>query len=616
MSEYNAKSVQQLTFREGCRKRIGVYLGSADNEGINNGLLELVNNATDEAVIGYGNEIIIEVSQKWASCRDFGRGIPVGPNEFSKEVLITLLTQNHSGAKFDESSYKNARGLNGTGSSAVCCSSDWLEVHSYKDGKEWFLRFEEGIPLTEVAQCRGPTKEKGTYIKFQPSQSVFSTEEIMFDYDKICGMIEEYTYFNTNVIFTVRNVETKEERKFQSKNGLVDFANKHILNTIHTNPVHYLFEEDGISIEIICQWTKGTERFYLFSNGAENVDGGTPITGIKTSITRNINKLFKKDYSGDMARKGLIYVISIKHPNPIYANQTKNKISNGELRTLSDRAFSEAISQFARMYGSDLEDIRDFLQKEEKAEFAAQRARVAVLENQKVVAKEQKKKSVLAGKLTDCSIHDAESQLIILEGKSAAGSIINARDSTRTACYPMRGKPISVMKASEEDILANEEIKELQIALGLTIGEPYSARKLRYGKIGIMTDADVDGYSISCLILAFFFKYFPQIITEGRIFWARTPLFRVKKGKDLLYAYDEEELTALPKGEVTRFKGIGELNAQDLRMTALSENSKFVQFTMDDAKQADYFFNLLLGEDVAPRAEYIFENIDFRKVEE
>lgn len=492
---YGANSVQKLSFVEGVRKRVGIYLGSADMGGVISGLLELINNSTDESLVyPSANEIEIEIADKWASCKDKGRGFPRGPNKFSKEVMIDLLTENHSGAKFDENAYGGkSRGLNGSGGSATCCSSDWFEIESKRDGYVWTMRFEKGIPTTSLAIQGKSTKETGTFIKYQPSQDVFLSEEIHFNYEDICNIIEEYSYFNKGILFRVINVETKEKKEYLSKNGLIDFAKNKIKNPIHSNPIYNQFSSNGIDIEIIAYWTKGKEKFYLFSNGGENPSGGTPITGARTAITRNMNKIIgKENLAGEMVRTGLIYIISIQLKNPIYDGQTKTRITNPELRTLSDRAFSDGIEIFKNKYPDEMKVILDFLNKEQKADEAAQRAREAVLNHTKIQIEASKKKVLLADKLKDCREHGENSMLIIVEGDSALGSLMSARDIDRIALQPIRGKIINALRNPIEEVLENAEVNDIIVSLGCGINGSYNSKKLRYGSVGIAVDGDAE----------------------------------------------------------------------------------------------------------------------------
>lgn len=493
--DYNAKSIQQLTFREGVRKRVGIYLGSADHTGVIAGLLELVNNATDEALVcPTATKIEIEIGPDWASCRDYGRGMPHGSNDFSKEVMINLLTENHSGAKFDDNAYGGkSRGLNGTGSAATCCSSDWFKISSYRDDAEWYMEFEEGKPKWEVCQKKPLNgRAQGTYIIYKPSQEVFSAEPIKFDYNEICEQMKEYSYFNKGITFIITNSETKEVRKFISKNGLMDFVKENLDKPIHKTPLHYKNTEEGIDVEIILQWTgKREEKFYLFSNGGENENGGTPITGIKTSLTNFFKKKLKGEAAPDILRKGLVYVCSVNLKNPIYDGQTKSKITNPELRGLCQRATTQMLEEFELRHRDEFEKVLELLVKEVKAEVAAERARQQVLNAGKEVEKNQKKKVFASDKLKDAEFLGQNSTLLIVEGNSAMGGMSQARDYTKYGLLAIRGKIINCLSNPEEKIFQNEEIKLLLSAMNIIPGK-YDSKKLRYGKIAICTDADSD----------------------------------------------------------------------------------------------------------------------------
>lgn len=491
--DYNAKSIQQLTFREGVRKRVGIYLGSADHTGVIAGLLELVNNATDEALVcATATKIEIEIGKDWASCRDYGRGMPHGENDFSKEVMINLLTENHSGAKFDDNAYGGkSRGLNGTGSAATCCSSDWFKISSYRDGAEWYMEFEKGKPKWDTCQKK-PLNDKaqGTYIIYKPSQEVFNAEPINFDYEEICNQMKEYSYFNKGITFIVTNAETKEVRKFISKNGLIDFVKENLDKPIHKTPLHYKDSEDGIDVEIILQWTgKREEEFYLFSNGGENENGGTPITGIKTALTNFFKKKLKGEAAPDILRKGLVYVCSVNLKNPIYDGQTKSKITNPELRGLCQRAATQMLEQFEHRHKDEFDKVLELLTKELKAEAAAEKARKQVLEATKDIEKNQKRKVFSSDKLKDAEYLGQDSTLLIVEGDSAASSIAKARDYKKYGILAIRGKMLNCLAHPDDKIFENEEIKLLLSAMNI-IPNKYNSEKLRYGKIGICVDAD------------------------------------------------------------------------------------------------------------------------------
>ena len=619
--DYNAQSIEQLTFREGCRKRIGIYLGSADHTGVIAGLLELVNNATDEALVcPTATKIEIEIGPDWASCRDYGRGMPHGPNDFSDEVMINLLTENHSGAKFDDNAYGGkSRGLNGTGSAATCCSSDWFKISSYRDNAEWYMEFYKGIPKWDKCQKK-PLKTgcaQGTYIVYKPSQDVFSAEPIKFDYEEICNIIEEYSYFNKNVEFIVTNAETKEKRRFISKNGLMDFADKKVSKRIHKHPIHIQTTEDDIDIEIILNWTTGREKFYLFSNGGENEHGGTPITGIKTALTNFFKKKVKDIGSGDVARAGLIYICSVNLKNPIYNGQVKDKLTNPELRGLAQRCTTQMLEDFSRRFPNEFDQIVELLTKELKAERAAERARKQVLEASKEIEKNQKKKVFASDKLKDAEFLGPNSTLLIVEGNSAMGGMAQARDYTKYGILAIRGKIINCLSNPEEKIYNNEEIKLLLSAMNIIPGK-YNSSKLRYGRIAICTDADSDGAHIGLLIMAALQYLAPEFIREGRLCWLRSPLYIVEnKGKESYYFTDDEfnKVRNKIKGEVTRAKGLGELPAETAQASMFSPEYQRMEVMEYDDKAVDLLYDLM-GEDVAPRKSFVMSKIDFSQIRE
>ena len=618
--EYGANSIQQLTFREGCRKRIGIYLGSADRTGVLAGLLELVNNATDEALVCKdATKIEIEIGKDWASCRDYGRGMPHGPNSFTKEVMINLLTENHSGGKFDDNAYGGkSRGLNGTGSAATCCSSDIFKITSYRDGAAWYMEFEEGKPKFDVCQKQELNGQaNGTYIWYKPSQEVFSAEPINFNYEEICNTMKEYSYFNKGIKFIIKNAETGEVKTFVSKNGLIDFAKEHIANPIHPTPIHFSMSENNIDVEIIMQWTKDREKFYLFSNGGANPDGGTPITGIKTAITTFMKKQFKNGFDGDMARTGLTYICSINLKNPIYDGQTKSKITNPELRGLCQRMVGQMLQDFSIRKANDFKTIIEFLNKERKAEAAAERARRNVLEASKDIEKNQKKKVFASDKLKDAEFLGSESTLLIVEGDSAMGSMSQARDYSKYGLLAIRGKIINCLSNPEEKIYKNEEIKLLLSAMNITPGK-YDNKKLRYGRLAICTDADSDGYHIGLLIMSALQYLAPEFIKEGRLCWLHAPLYIIDNGKTESYFFTDEEMNlnkGKVKGNITRNKGLGEMTPESARRSMFTKEFQRLE-VLKYSEEAMALLESLMSEDIEPRRQFIFNKIDFSEVRE
>lgn len=619
--EYNAHSVKQLTFREGVRARVGIYLGSADHTGVLAGLLELVNNATDEALVcPTAKTIELTIGKNWASCRDYGRGMPHGANEFSKEVMINLLTENHSGAKFDENAYGGkSRGLNGTGSAATCCSSDWFKISSYRDGAEWYMEFEQGIPKWEECQKKPLNgRATGTYIIYQPSQEVFKSEPIFFDFEEVCQQMKEYSYFNKGILFKVTNADTNETKTYISKNGLMDFVKDNLDKPIHKTPLHYINTENDIDVEIILQWTGDrAEKFYLFSNGGANENGGTPITGIKTALTNFFKKKLKNEGSPDILRKGLVYVCSVNLKDPIYDGQTKSKITNPELRGMCQRATTQMLEEFELKHKDEFNKVVDLLTKEIKADAAAERARKQVLETTKDIEKNQKKKVFASDKLKDAEFLGQDSTLLLVEGLSAASSISQARDEKRYGILALRGKMINAFSNDEEKFYQNEEVKLLLSAMNIIPGK-YDSKKLRYGRIGILTDADADGYAIGLLIMCALYKVAPEFIKENRLCWVRSPLFIVKnKGKEEYYYTDEEfnAARAKIKGEVQRNKGLGSLSAEQAHRSMFTEEFQRIDIMKED-EESLILLSQLMGKDSEPKHDFIWENIDFSEIKE
>lgn len=616
--KYDASSVQKLSFREGVRQRVGMYLGSPDVAGATNGLFEIISNSVDEAIIGAGKRIEIEIWKNAASVKDYGRGIPRGPKGDIKEVLITLLTESHSGAKFNDDSYTSVRGLNGIGSGATNCSSDYFMVVSKRDGFEWTLEFEMGIPKTDTAIKGKATNETGTYIYFKPSQSVFSAETLEFNFEDIAKKVKDMSYLLPGITFVITNGETKEVFEYCSKNGISDLLNDVVTFPVHKTMISGKMSDGTNTIEIAIKWTKGAEKFYCFVNGAECPDGGTPITGIKTAITRVLNKELKSSFGGDIVRRGLVYIVSCSVKNSLFANQTKNKITNPELRGLADKLFSESWKDFSLRNPHDVEAIDEFLTREEKADRAADKARQAILNADKLSEDSKKARSVLGSKLVDCAVHNEKSMIFIVEGDSALGTVVSARDSKYIAGMPIRGKIISALKHKIEDVLENAEVQDIIKALGCGILDRVDTSKLRYGKVCIMADADVDGLSIQVLLLTLFYKLMPKLLKEGKVYATQAPLYKIDKGDKIWYTYTEEEQTKFGKpsgATLTRFKGLGEMTAKDLRNTIFSEeNGRLLQMTIEDGARAAQMFELLMGEDVEPRRQYIFKNLDFTKL--
>ena len=557
---YNADSIKVRDFRAACRATPGMYLGADGQEATFNCFLEILNNACDEAIMGRGNVITVEATEDTVKISDRGAGIPRGSNKDCEEVLIELYTSAHSSGKFDSDNYSRVRGCHGIGSSSVCVCSEIFEVWSKRDGGEWHLLFKEGIPQDSVARKIRETKETGTTVYFKPNKEIFHIgEEIpSFDIERIRSELELTSYFIPNVTFELIVDEKKE--KFISKNGLKDFAISRIKKPLHKNYIYGKKHFDGnIDIEIFAQWTNGKEKCYVFSNGALNSGGGTPTTGMKTAFTRTVNDLAKKSFDPDAIRKGLITIINIKHPHPIYQNQVKDKIQNSELRGFTQTVFTEAIKDWTIRNREDFEQIVNILTKEQSAEIAAEKARNAVLNHERKELEQKKKKIAMPDKFKDCEKHGEDSMLIICEGNSALAGLMPARDVNTEALYAVRGKVKNLMKHPLEECLENQEVSDIILALGCGIQKKYNSKKLNFGKVAIAVDADVDGKSIMCLIATMFWVLMPEFIKEGRLCWLQAPLYRLSKGDKRVFAYNEKELVELrqkyPNWEQGRNKG-------------------------------------------------------------
>ena len=617
--KYTANDIVSLSAGRAFREKLGMYLSADRQEAINLGLRELIVNVQDEYEVYKPKNptLKVELNSKTReiTVTDNMRGIPVGIRDDGMNSLTAAFLIPHSGGKHQEGVYSSAVGINGEGNKIVCHTAKSLYVEVHRDGKIYSQKFEStddgSAAITEVISKEDKIKPQitGTKIIYIPDERVYG--EVFIDLPKLRNMLKEISYFTKGLKILLIN-DGKEET-FYSENGLIDgLKNEKAIS----EPFSYFYETEDCKVELALQWVPSNGSIKGYANGLYMPDGGAFITGFKSSLTRTFNSLANKNFTGEQIRGVLDGFVSVKVKMGQFSNQAKTALANPEARTATSSAISLALKEFSQRNSQIFNKIVELLSKVERAEKAAERARIAVMESQKTVEKELKKKSILAGKLVDCEKHDETSQLLIVEGKSALGSIVNARDGVYTACFPLRGKIINVLKNTEEDIFNNEEVKELQIALGCGIGDKFNIKKLRYGRICIAADMDMDGYAIVCLVLTFFYKYYPELIRQGKIYWARTPLFSITSGGKTYYAYSEEELAKLPKGKVSRNKGLGELSALEMKDTLFSCKDSYVQFTMEDAAAASYYFNLLLGENVKGRREYIFENIDFEAVEE
>lgn len=619
MSEaYNADSIQTLSFRDAIRSRVSMYMGSADNQGVLQCVREIITNSIDEYTMGYGDRIRVTLDKdNTVTVQDFGRGVPFGLREDGTDALEAIYTMPHSGGKFNDKTYQNVAGMNGIGAKGVALSSDYFFVRSQRDGKIATLILRDGVKqdLTVIDQ---KTTWSGTFVQFTPSQEVYNLEPININFKDIKKMCEDWSYLCKGLTFELEDKATGEKVTYYSKNGLVDLMKAKGGKALNKTPLSICLKEGDITAEIAMEWTDSrTETSYVFTNGLENVEGGTSLTGVKTALTNFFKKKLKGEAPPEVLRKGLLYAISCQVPNPSFANQTKTKVNNIELRGLCQRATTQMLESFEQQHADEFQRVLDLLAKEQKAELAAERARKQVLEAQKEVEKSQKKKYIASDKLKDAEFLGQDATLLIVEGNSAMASVGVARDEKTYGIMCIRGKIINALSNDEEKIYQNEEIKLLLSALNIVPGH-YDSRKLRYGRVGVCTDSDSDGYHIGLLLMAALQYLAPQFIEEGRLGWLRSPLYIVKNGKTENYYFTDEEMDAARghiSGVIQRNKGIGSLTPEQAYNSMFTaKNQRFDMFqTSPEAR--DLLYNLM-GKDVEPRTDFIFKNVDFSMIRE
>ena len=612
---YTANDIKTLSFKEGVRQRVQMYLGSADNEGAYQAFKEILNNSTDEALSGYGKVIDIVVNEidNSISIRDYGRGVPFLVRENGENVLVNIYTKAHTGGKFDHSAYRNASGLNGIGGTCVCLSSLKFRVESYRDKKKAIATFYKG-ELQSYKEEKTAEKN-GTYISFIPDPEVFSNGAIGYDIERICNDIKDISYLYPGIVFTV--ADENGEQSYCAKNGILDFIKDRVSKPLNKHILHWEETDGTDKVEIAFQWGTDHEEAYTFVNGLRVPEHGTTLTGAKTAITKTFNSLCDRNFNGDKIRENMCLVMNCQVVNPSFANQTKSKINNASLRTLCSKAFTNALKEMAEKYSSEFENIVSLMEKVDKAEQAANKAREAILNFEKDTTPQKKTGLYLSEKLKDCREHGEESFLGITEGDSALGAMAQARDIKHVALMPIRGKIISALKNNLDDVLANEEVKSIFSALNCGILDKYDSKKLRYGKVGIMTDADKDGLAIGCLIITLFYRLCPQFLQEGRLYWIRMPLYVMKYNKNTVYyAFDEHERDEIfnkygNKCEVSRKKGIGENSVQDNKIAVFGEQKRWEQLIVEDWEDFEEKIVMMMGKDTSERKEFVLENVDF-----
>lgn len=595
-----------------------MYLGTDDIEGAYQAIKEILNNSTDEALAGYGKQIDITLNydDNRIAIRDFGRGVPFGIKPDGENVLVSVYTKSHTGGKFDKNSYKNSSGLNGIGGSCVCLSSKFFKVISVRDGVAAEASFIEGN-LQNYKESK--TKDKnGTYVEFIPDEKVFLNGEIQYDYDRICHDIKDISYLYSGIIFNVDCYYEGEKihNTYCAKNGILDFVKENNENPLHKTILTAHAEDENDQLDIAFQWGKNKEQGYIFVNGLRVPEGGSPITGAKAAITKTFNNLANAKFDGDRIRDGLFYVINCKVANPSFANQTKSKINNPNLRTLASNAFTEALKKMSADVPSEFKSIVDLMSKIAKADAAAEKAREAILNHEKKEATSRRKKVLMPEKFKDCEKHGENSTLIITEGNSALAGLNPARNVETDALYAVRGKIKNLLKHPVEECLENQEVSDIITLLGCGIMDKYNNKKLNYGKVAIASDGDTDGLNIMCLVATLFMVLIPDFVKEGRLCWLRAPLYRIGVGNKRYYAYNDEELKSyqsqFPKAEIGRYKGLGEMRPEDVEESMFhTENQHLECLTIDDFEQTYQTLVMLMGKEVSPRRDYLFENVDF-----
>ena len=618
--EYNAQSIETLSFRDAIRSRVAMYMGSADNMGVLQCLREIITNSIDEATMGFGKRITVDLYKgNRVRIGDEGRGCPFGKRDDGTEALEAIYTMAHSGAKFNDKVFQNVAGQNGIGAKGVALSADEFEVLSYRDGKLACLKLKDGIKQDfYIIDSLGTEKRTGTVVEFVPSQEVYNLEPIKINFEEVKKMCRDWSYLYKGISFILTDHTTGESVTYLSKNGMLDFMKDNTDKALHKTPMHITIAENGFEAEIVMEWTNSrTETWHVFTNGLENAEGGTSLTGIKTALTNFFKKKLKGEGAPDVLRKGLFYAVSCKVPNPSFANQTKTKVNNPELRGLCQRATTQMLEEFEYRHGDEFQRILELLTKELKAEQAAERARKQVLEAAKDVEKNQKKKVFASDKLKDAEYLGENSTLLIVEGNSAMGGMSQARDYTKYGLLAIRGKIINCLSNNEEKIFQNEEIKLLLSAMNIVPGK-YDAKKLRYGRLAICTDADSDGYHIGLLIMAALSYLAPQFIKEGRLCWLHAPLYIISDGKKETYAFTDEEMNSMRgkvKGNITRNKGLGEMTAESARRSMFEPEYQRMEI-LEYSEEAMEILYSLMGEDVEPRREFVMTNIDFSEIRE
>src|SRR2546421_797163 len=619
---YSEQNIQILEGLEAVRLRPGMYIGSTEQRGLHHLIYEVVDNSVDEVMAGYADTVSVTIHADGAvTIEDNGRGIPVEehhqrPGLSTLEVVMTVL---HAGGKFGGGGYQISSGLHGVGVSVVNALAEWCQVDVKRDGYRYRQRYERGIPITQMMNL-GHTEGKGTTTSFLPHLPVMETRDYTFDI--LAQRFREMAYLNRGMAISLCDERTDREATFYFEGGLVSFVrylNKN-RGRVQARPVSTIREMDNVKVEVAIQYNDSwTSTEYSFANGINTVDGGMHITGFRSALTRTLNDYARKvnllkekdnNLSGDDVRQGLTAVVSVKVPNPQFEAQTKSKLNNAEVRPIVETVTAEMLMRYLEETPSEAKAIIEKCLLSAKAREAARAAR-------ELIQRKNALDTTLPGKLADCSAKHADRcELYLVEGDSAGGSAKQGRDRHFQAILPLRGKILNVEGARLDKMLENQGIKNIITAIGVGFGEQFNMAKLRYGRIVIMCDADVDGAHIRTLLLTFFFRHMEQLITEGHIFIAQPPLFHIRKGKQVQYVYTDEERDVLvdeykaehsgKEPEVGRYKGLGEMNPETLWDTTMDPSKRTIlKVTIEEAVEADKVFNMLMGDEVAPRKRFI-----------
>jgi DNA gyrase subunit B len=622
-ADYTARGIQVLKGLEAVRKRPAMYIGGTGANGLHHLVYEVVDNSVDEALAGHCDNIEVTMNEDGSvSVVDNGRGIPVDMHPEQKrpavEVVMTLL---HAGGKFDKKSYQVSGGLHGVGVSVVNALSEWLEVEVHRDGNIWTQRYERGIP--SELQKGGATERTGTKVVFQPDAKIFDSTE--FSFDILSKRLRELAFLNNGVRIYIEDLNSKKNHEFIYEGGIVEFVQHldHNKTPLHPDPIYVKSAREGLHAEIALQYNDSyAENVFAFANNINTTEGGTHLVGFKAALTRVINNyaqknnLLKNDktqISGEDVREGLTAVISVKLAEPQFEGQTKTKLGNSEVKGLVESILSAGLSDF-------LEENPQVARRVVEKTLAAARSREAARKARELARRKSALDSTsLPGKLADCqSRNPDECEIFLVEGDSAGGTAKMGRDRVFQAILPLKGKILNVEKARLDKMLSNEEIRNIITALGVGIGaEEFDPKKLRYDKIVILADADVDGAHIRTLILTFFFRHMRPLVETGHLYIAQPPLYRLKKGKTVRYAFSDEERDSQlqefghnGKGVyIQRYKGLGEMNADQLWETTMDPGNRVIrQVTLEDTIEAEEVFTVLMGEEVEPRRKFIEEN--------